>query len=58
MPERCLKRQDMTNGTENKLKFAQGTLGVRMKHGEGQQQAVDLAEVFGLRGIKFPGTDI
>ena len=46
----------MTNGIENKLKFAQGTLGVRMKRGE--EQPVNLVEIFSSKGIDLTGTDL
>ncbi len=48
----------MTNSVESKLKFAQGTLGVRMKRGEEEQQPVNLAEIFSSLGVKLPGTDM
>ena len=46
----------MTNGIENKLKFAQGTLGVRMKREE-QQQTVDLPGIFERLGVDLTGAD-
>ena len=39
----------------NKIKFAQGTLGVRMKRGE---QPVNLVEVFSSRGVNLTGDNI
>lgn len=46
----------MTSNIKEKLGFAQGTLGVRMKHGE--EQPVNLVEVFASRDIHFPETEV
>ena len=48
----------MTNSIGNKLKFAQGALGVRMKRSDEEQQPVNLAEIFSSLGVKLPGTDM
>ena len=45
----------MTNDIENKLKFAQGALGVRMKREE--EQAVDLVRIFSSRGVDLNDAD-
>lgn len=45
----------MTNNIENKLKFAQGALGVRMKREE--EQPVNLVEIFSSRGVDLTGAD-
>ena len=44
-------------GTKKNLDFARGTVGVNIKRDEEQQQRVNLAEIFGSRGIDVTGVE-
>lgn len=45
----------MTSNIKDKLKFAQGALGVRMKRTD--EQPLDLVEIFRSRNVDLTGAD-